>query len=54
MFAPYWLFILGSLFVLVTRFLPKGVVGTFGGLRARRAPATAAAVPAATAGSPAE
>jgi urea transport system permease protein len=26
--APYWLFILGSLFVLVTLLLPKGVVGT--------------------------
>ncbi|MBV9567800.1 MAG: urea ABC transporter permease subunit UrtC [Hyphomicrobiales bacterium] len=26
--APYWLFALGSLFVLVTLFLPKGVLGT--------------------------
>ena len=27
--APYWLFLLGSLFILVTLLLPKGVVGTF-------------------------
>jgi urea transport system permease protein len=26
--APYWLFLLGGLFVLVTLFLPKGIVGT--------------------------
>jgi urea transport system permease protein len=26
--AEYWLFVLGGLFVLVTLFLPKGVVGT--------------------------
>ena len=30
MFAPYWLFLLGGLFVLVTLFLPKGIVGTLG------------------------
>ncbi len=27
--APYWLFLLGSLFVVVTLALPRGVVGTF-------------------------
>src|SRR6202790_1037690 len=27
-FAPYWLFVLGSLFVLVTLLLPRGIVGT--------------------------
>ena len=27
--APYWLFVLGALFVLVTLLLPKGIVGTF-------------------------
>lgn len=27
--APYWLFLLGSLFILVTLLLPKGIVGTF-------------------------
>jgi urea transport system permease protein len=26
--APYWLFLLGGLFVLVTLFLPKGIIGT--------------------------
>jgi urea transport system permease protein len=26
--APYWLFVLGGLFVAVTLFLPKGIVGT--------------------------
>jgi urea transport system permease protein len=27
--APYWLFMLGALFVLVTLLMPKGIVGTF-------------------------
>jgi urea transport system permease protein len=27
--APYWLFLLGGLFVAVTLFLPNGIVGTF-------------------------
>jgi len=27
--APYWLFMLGAMFVLVTLLLPKGIVGTF-------------------------
>ncbi len=27
MLAPYWLFVLGAMFVLVTMFLPKGVLG---------------------------
>ena len=30
--APYWLFALGGLFIAVTLFLPKGIVGTIGGL----------------------
>ena len=29
MLAPYWLFVLGGLFVLVTLLLPRGIVGTF-------------------------
>lgn len=27
--APYWLFMLGALFVLVTLLLPKGIIGTW-------------------------
>jgi urea transport system permease protein len=27
--APYWLFILGALFILVTLLLTRGIVGTF-------------------------
>ncbi len=34
-----WLFVLGGLFVLVTVFLPKGIVGTLAGLRLPRADA---------------
>jgi urea transport system permease protein len=26
--APYWLFALGGLFVFVTLFMPKGILGT--------------------------
>jgi urea transport system permease protein len=29
--APYWLFALGGLFILVTIFLPKGIIGTLSG-----------------------
>ena len=36
--APYWLFLLGGLFIVVTLLLPKGIVGTFDDwLAARRA-----------------
>jgi len=31
--APYWLFILGALFILVTLLAPKGIVGTFNSWR---------------------
>ena len=46
--APYWLFMLGALFILVTLLLPKGIVGTFNGwwqpFKARQvAPTTASA-----------
>ena len=37
--APYWLFALGGLFVLVTIFLPKGILG----LLSKRAPPAPAA-----------
>jgi urea transport system permease protein len=30
--APYWLFLLGGLFIMVTLLLPKGIVGTIGPL----------------------
>jgi urea transport system permease protein len=33
--APYWLFALGALFVLVTIYLPKGIVGTWAEWRER-------------------
>ncbi len=51
--APYWLFVLGSLFILVTLLLPRGIVGTWRHWRAQRSAqasadraATAAAEPA--------
>jgi len=34
--APYWLFVLGGLFIAVTLALPKGIVGTMQDLAARR------------------
>ena len=34
--APYWLFVLGSVFVLSTLFLPRGIVGTAADLIKRR------------------
>jgi urea transport system permease protein len=36
MLAPYWLFVLGGLFIAVTLLLPKGVVGTWRDWRAKR------------------
>ncbi len=43
--APYWLFMLGAMFILVTLLLPKGIVGTFNTYwepwRARRVSANA-------------
>ncbi|MET0632262.1 MAG: urea ABC transporter permease subunit UrtC [Xanthobacteraceae bacterium] len=47
--APYWLFVLGGLFVAVTLLLPRGIVGTIrhwrGEWRQRRQGAAAAAAP---------
>jgi urea transport system permease protein len=37
-FPEYWLFGLGALFVLVTLFLPKGILGWFASLRRNAAP----------------
>jgi urea transport system permease protein len=36
-FPEYWLYFLGLLFILVTLFLPNGVVGLAGRLRGARA-----------------
>ena len=41
--APYWLFVLGGLFIAVTLALPKGIVGTLQQLGARRRADEAAA-----------
>ncbi|MBX9844383.1 MAG: urea ABC transporter permease subunit UrtC [Xanthobacteraceae bacterium] len=51
--APYWLFMLGGLFIAVTLLLPRGIVGTWQWLVARRkAKAEAKAVPAAATPAP--
>ena len=57
MLAPYWLFVLGGLFILVTLLLPKGIVGTWQHWRSQqRANAEAAGtpLPPAAAATPAE
>jgi urea transport system permease protein len=36
-FPEAWLFALGGLFVLVTLFLPKGLIGLFNRVKARKA-----------------
>jgi len=46
--APYWLFVLGGLFVAATLFLPRGIVGTLAGLRLRGRHAIPAAAEAPT------
>jgi urea transport system permease protein len=54
--APYWLFLLGGLFVAVTLFLPRGIVGTIEHLwtrwrdsrRAKASPDDDSAVPGPT------
>lgn len=46
--APYWLFMLGALFILVTLLLPKGIIGTVNAwLEGRKSRETANAVSAA-------
>ena len=47
MLAPYWLFMLGGLFIGVTLFLPRGIVGTC--IIGRRCAATALRPPPRTA-----
>jgi urea transport system permease protein len=45
--APYWLFVLGGLFIAVTLLLPKGIVGTWRDWRAQRREKSTADLPAA-------
>jgi urea transport system permease protein len=45
-FPEYWLFFLGLLFILVTLYLPQGVVGAWAKLRSRKAARPAAPAPA--------
>jgi urea transport system permease protein len=52
--APYWLFALGALFVLVTIWLPKGILGTLGDFWARRRPAEKAGAKSESVPQPAE
>jgi len=56
--APYWLFLLGGLFVIVTLFLPRGIVGTishwWGARQERRAAAGGGEPIAAASPKPAE
>jgi urea transport system permease protein len=35
-FPEYWLYVLGLMFILVTLFLPRGIVGLLAQLRAKR------------------
>ncbi|MEQ9361013.1 MAG: urea ABC transporter permease subunit UrtC, partial [Rhodospirillales bacterium] len=41
----FWLFALGGLFIAVTLFLPKGIVGTYDEFMAKRRASKAAAAP---------
>ncbi|HXL68786.1 MAG TPA: urea ABC transporter permease subunit UrtC [Xanthobacteraceae bacterium] len=53
--APYWLFALGALFILVTLLFPKGIVGTLGDwLRRADRPSQANGIAGAAVGKPAE
>jgi urea transport system permease protein len=45
--APYWLFMLGGLFIGTTLFLPRGIIGTYNNWRAGHAEKSAAAKSAA-------
>ena len=50
--APYWLFMLGGLFIAVTLLLPRGIVGTWQWLAARRRASVSAKAEAASAAEP--
>ncbi len=44
--APYWLFMLGGLFIGVTLLMPRGIIGTYNHWRASRDEKTNGAMPA--------
>jgi urea transport system permease protein len=46
LFPEFWLFALGGLFVAVTLFLPKGIVGTIGQYIGKRKPSSSDTPPA--------
>src|SRR5471032_2222813 len=46
--APYWLFMLGGLFIGTTLLMPRGIIGTYNNWRGNRAEKKAAALPAAS------
>lgn len=46
LFPEFWLFALGGLFVAVTLFLPKGIVGTIGQYVGKRGPSSSDTPPA--------
>jgi urea transport system permease protein len=46
--APYWLFMLGGLFIGVTLLMPRGIIGTYNYWRANRVDKTGGALPAAS------
>ncbi len=48
--APYWLFLLGALFVGTTLLMPRGIIGTWMNWRQQRAEHKAAAQPASQTG----
>jgi urea transport system permease protein len=50
--APYWLFMLGGLFIAVTLLLPRGIVGTVQLLWAERKPPAAKDAPDVPASAP--
>jgi urea transport system permease protein len=52
--APYWLFVLGAIFIAVTLVLPKGVLGTLQDLRLRTSSPSPEIAAASRAQSPAE
>ncbi len=47
--APYWLFMLGGLFIGTTLLMPRGIIGTYNNWRGNRAEAKSAAASSAAA-----